>query len=135
MCVPGSVNEEPRLAGISHVLEHMVFKGTEHRPKGQVARDVEALGGYLNAATSFDKTYYLTDMPAAHWRTGMDVVKDMAFQAELNPKELEAEKNVVISELQRGEDSPMSKLFESLQVARAQKYAIRTPDNRLCGDH
>lgn len=113
----GSVNEEPRLAGISHVLEHMVFKGTEHRPKGQVARDVEALGGYLNAATSFDKTYYLTDMPAAHWRTGMDVVKDMAFQAKLDPKELEAEKNVVISELQRGEDSPMSKLFESLQVA------------------
>lgn len=113
----GSANEEPRHAGISHVLEHMVFKGTEHRPKGQVAREVEALGGYLNAATSFDKTWYLTDMPAAHWRTGMDVVKDMAFQAQLDPKELEAEKNVVISELQRGEDSPMRKLYENLQVA------------------
>ena len=113
----GSANEEPRHAGISHVLEHMVFKGTEHRPKGQVAREVEALGGYLNAATSFDKTWYLTDMPAAHWRTGMDVVKDMAFQARLDPKELEAEKNVVISELQRGEDSPMRKLYENLQVA------------------
>lgn len=78
---------------------------------------MEALGGYLNAATSFDKTWYLTDMPAAHWRTGMDVVKDMAFQAQLDPKELEAEKNVVISELQRGEDSPMRKLYENLQVA------------------
>lgn len=113
----GSANEAPGQAGISHLLEHMVFKGTEHRPKGQVARDVEALGGYLNAATSFDKTWYMTDMPAAHWRTGMDVVKDMAFQAQLDPKELEAEKNVVISELQRGEDSPMSKLYENLQVA------------------
>ncbi len=113
----GSANEEPRQAGISHLLEHMVFKGTEHRPKGQVARDVEALGGYLNAATSFDKTWYMTDMPAAHWRTGMDVVKDMAFQAQLDPKELEAEKSVVISELQRGEDSPMRKLYENLQVA------------------
>ncbi|MCD7984801.1 MAG: insulinase family protein, partial [Desulfovibrio sp.] len=113
----GSANEEPGHAGISHLLEHMVFKGTEHRPKGQVARDVEALGGYLNAATSFDKTWYMTDMPAAHWRTGMDVVKDMAFQAQLDPKELEAEKNVVISELQRGEDSPMRKLYENLQVA------------------
>lgn len=113
----GSAMENPEQAGISHVLEHMVFKGTSHRPKGQVARDVEALGGYLNAATSFDKTWYLTDMPAAYWRTGMDVVKDMAFQATLDPAELEAEKEVVISELQRGEDSPGRKLFENLQVA------------------
>ena len=77
----GSANEKPDQAGISHLLEHMVFKGTEHRPKGQVAQDVEALGGYLNAATSFDKTWYMTDMPAPHWRTGMDVVKEMAFPA------------------------------------------------------
>lgn len=113
----GSATEDPAQAGISHVLEHMVFKGTDHRPKGQVARDVEALGGYLNAATSFDKTWYITDMPAAHWRMGMDVVRDMAFQASLDPQELEAEKNVVISELERGEDSPMRKLFEDLQTA------------------
>ncbi|MBD5627417.1 MAG: insulinase family protein [Desulfovibrio sp.] len=113
----GSANEEPKHAGISHVLEHMVFKGTEHRPKGQVAKDVEALGGYLNAATSFDKTWYLTDMPAKHWRVGMEVVKEMAFQPTLDPAELEAEKNVVISELQRGEDSPQRKLYENLQTA------------------
>lgn len=113
----GSANEEPDQAGISHVLEHMVFKGTSHRPKGQVAKDVESLGGYLNAATSFDKTWYITDMPAQYWKTGMDVVKDMAFQASLDPAELEAEKNVVISELQRGEDSPMRQLYEKLQVA------------------
>ena len=95
----------------------MVFKGTEHRPKGQVAKDVEALGGYLNAATSFDKTWFITDMPAAHWRTGMDVVKEMAFQASLDPKELESEKKVVISELERDQDQPMSRLFESLQTS------------------
>lgn len=113
----GSANEDPAQAGISHVLEHMVFKGTSHRPKGQVAKDVEALGGYLNAATSFDKTWYITDMPAQHWQVGMDVVKDMAFQASLDSSELEAEKEVVISELQRGEDSPMRRLYEQLQVA------------------
>lgn len=113
----GSANEDPKYAGISHLLEHMVFKGTEHRPKGQVAKEVEALGGYLNAATSFDRTWYITDMPAQHWRTGISVVKDMAFGATLNPEELEAEKNVVISELERGEDSPMRKLYENLQVA------------------
>ena len=113
----GSSNEEPSQAGISHVLEHMVFKGTEKRPKGQVARDVESLGGYLNAATSFDKTWYLTDMPAAHWRMGMDVVRDMAFSPSLDPAELEAEKDVIVSELQRGKDSPTSRLFEELQTA------------------
>lgn len=113
----GSVNEAPAQAGISHLLEHMVFKGTDHRPKGQVARDVEALGGYLNAATSFDRTWYIVDLPAPHWRAGISVVKDMAFGATLDGAELEAEKDVVISELKRGEDSPMRKLYENLQTA------------------
>lgn len=113
----GSATEDPKTAGISHVLEHMVFKGTAHRPKGQIAKDVEAMGGYLNAATSFDKTWYITDMPATAWKMGMDVARDMAFQASLAPEELEAEKDVVISELERGEDSPQRKLYENLQVA------------------
>lgn len=123
----GSADEEPRVAGISHVLEHMVFKGTQSRPKGQVARDVEALGGYLNAATSFDKTWYMTDMPAAHWRVGMEVVKDMAFHPSLDPKELESEKNVVISELESGLDSPMRRLFESLQTAALKNTVYGRP--------
>lgn len=113
----GSANERPDQAGISHVLEHMVFKGTKDRPKGQIAQDVEELGGYLNAATSFDMTYYLTDMPAKHWRTGMDVVRDMAFNATLDAEELESEKNVIVSELQGDDDEPRRRLFESLQVA------------------
>jgi len=113
----GSANEDLKQAGISHLLEHMVFKGTDHRPKGQISREVEALGGYLNAATSFDKTWYITDMPAAHWRTGMDVVKEMAFQASLDAHELEAEKAVVISELERDQDSPNHRLFEALQTS------------------
>ena len=113
----GSANETAEQAGISHVLEHMVFKGTEKRPKGQVARDVESLGGYLNAATSFDKTWFITDMPAKHWKTGMDVVKDMAFHPSLGPAELEAEKDVIVSELKGGDDTPTRRLFEDLQVA------------------
>ena len=113
----GSANETAEQAGISHVLEHMVVKGTEKRPKGQVARDVESLGGYLNAATSFDKTWFITDMPAKHWKTGMDVVKDMAFHPSLDPAELEAEKDVIVSELKGGDDTPTRRLFEDLQVA------------------
>ncbi|MBO4368669.1 MAG: insulinase family protein, partial [Desulfovibrio sp.] len=113
----GSANERPEEAGISHVLEHMVFKGTESRPKGKVAEEIEALGGYLNAATSFDRTWYITDIPKEYWKTGIDVVKDMAFGACLDANDLEPEKDVIVSELQSGEDSPEHKLYEDLQTA------------------
>ncbi len=112
----GSAYETPDQAGISHQLEHMVFKGTEKRPKGAIATDVEKAGGYLNAATSFDYTVYLTDMPADQWTLGMDVLKDMAFHPSLDPKELESEKKVVLAERQRGEDSPGNRMFTRMQA-------------------
>lgn len=112
----GSAYETPDIAGISHQLEHMVFKGTEKRPKGAIATDIENAGGYLNAATSFDYTVYLTDMPSDQWRLGMDVLKDMAFHPSLDPEELESEKDVVLAELQRGEDSPSGRLFKLVQA-------------------
>ena len=111
----GSVSEMPDQAGISHLLEHMVFKGTEHRPKGAVAGDIEKFGGYVNAATSYDYTVYLADMPAAHWREGMDVLRDMAFFPTIDAQELASEKEVVLAELKRGEDSPQSRLFRLTQ--------------------
>lgn len=110
----GAAFESKEESGISHLLEHMVFKGTAERPKGEVARDVEAVGGYLNAYTSFDNTVYLTDMPAAHWKLGLDIVKDMAFSATLDPQDLASEKEVVVAELQRGKDSPSSRIFDIL---------------------
>lgn len=113
----GSAYEAPDQAGISHQLEHMVFKGTENRPKGAIAADVEKAGGYLNAATSFDYTVYLTDMPSAEWQLGLDVLKDMAFHPSLDPEELESEKEVVLAELKRGEDSPSGRLFKHAQAA------------------
>ncbi len=111
----GSAYETPADAGISHVLEHMVFKGTEKRPLGAVAKDIEAVGGYLNAATSFDYTVYLTDLPSKHWALGLDVAKDMAFHPTLDAKELESEKQVVLAELQRSLDNPGSRVFKELQ--------------------
>ncbi|WP_430735186.1 M16 family metallopeptidase [Halodesulfovibrio aestuarii] len=111
----GSGYEEPREAGISHVLEHMVFKGTKNYAKGQIAASIEELGGYLNAATSFDYTVYIADLPADAWKTGLKVLRDQAFFANIDPKELESEKKVIISELERGEDSPYGLLFKKLQ--------------------
>ncbi len=113
----GAAYEKPELAGISHLLEHMVFKGTKRRPKGAISSEVEAAGGYLNAATSFDYTVYITDTPSRHWKNGMDVVGDMAFHALIDPEELASEKEVVIAELKRGKDNPHSVLFEQVQTA------------------
>lgn len=112
----GSAFETAGQAGISHLLEHMVFKGTAKRAPGQVAEDIEGAGGYLNAATSFDHTVYIVDLPAASWTLGLDVIRDMAFGAALDPAELAREKGVVISELERGEDSPGTLLFQGIQA-------------------
>lgn len=111
----GSADELASQAGISHVLEHMVFKGTEKRPKGAVSREVEEAGGYLNAATRFDMTEYIIDLPAASWKLGMDIVRDMAFHPTLDAAELESEKKVVLAELKRGLDNPYSVLFQAAQ--------------------
>lgn len=113
----GSADEKASQAGISHVLEHMVFKGTAKRPKGAVSREVEAAGGYLNAATRFDMTEYIIDLPAASWKLGMDIVRDMAFHPTLDAAELESEKNVVLAELKRGLDNPYSVLFQAAQAS------------------
>lgn len=111
----GSAYETPKEAGLSHFLEHMVFKGTEKRTKGDIAGDIEKVGGYINAATSFDYTVYVVDVPARSWSDGLDVIKDMAFHSKFEPTEIESEKDVVISELEQREDAPQSRIFTLLQ--------------------
>jgi zinc protease len=112
----GSAYENPAQAGISHQLEHMVFKGTEKLGPGEAARLIESVGGDLNAATSFDYTMYYVEVPDKDWSLGLDTVTDMALHARIDPKELASEKQVVLSELARGEDTPGSRLFETYQA-------------------
>jgi len=111
----GSAYETPQIAGISHLLEHMVFKGTKKRGPGETAREIESVGGSMNAATSFDYTVYYVEVPEDKWALGLDVVTDMAFNPAIDPAELKSEKKVVLEELERGEDTPGSKLFQTLQ--------------------
>jgi zinc protease len=110
----GAAYEEPGQEGISHLLEHMVFKGSETRAPGETAREIESVGGSLNAGTSWDYTVYYVEVPDSEWKRGMDVVKDMGFGAKIDPAELEPERQVVLSELERGEDQPSSRLFKTL---------------------
>lgn len=110
----GSAYETEAQAGISHLLEHMVFKGTPSRPKGQISKEVEELGGYLNAATSFDYTVYIVDVPSNHFANGLDILHDMVFNAEIDAEELKSEKKVVLAELERNEDDPGNYMFQQI---------------------
>jgi len=107
----GSAYEAKGQEGISHLLEHMVFNSTVKRSKGAVAGDIEHAGGDINAATSFDYTRYMADLPSAQWKLGLDVFQDMIFGAKFDPDELEQEKKVVIAELTEGLDDPGRCLF------------------------
>ncbi|MEF2146307.1 MAG: pitrilysin family protein [Desulfovibrionaceae bacterium] len=111
----GSAYEDPAQAGISHLLEHMVFKGSAGRAPGETARVIESVGGSLNAGTSWDYTVYYVEVPDEEWKLGLETVRDMSFHANIDPAELAPEKEVVLSELERGEDTPGSKLFKTLQ--------------------
>lgn len=112
----GSGYESQKQAGLSHLLEHMVFKSTQKRPAGHVASDVESAGGEINASTSFDSTVFKVDLPADRWKLGLDVIKDMIFGAKFAPEELESERKVVLSELYRGRDNPGSRLMQMTQA-------------------
>src|SRR5258708_23328201 len=102
----GSADEPPELAGIAHVFEHMLFKGTARRGVGQIAREVEAAGGEINAWTSFDETVYHVVMAAPFFDTGLEILADALASAAFDPAELEPERKVVLEEIKQGLDSP-----------------------------
>ncbi len=106
----GSAWEKPEEAGMSHLLEHMVFKGSKTSGPG-VDKLVENAGGSMNAYTSYDMTTFLTDLPSAKWRQAMTAVRDLAFDPLLKQSDLEAEREVVIAEMKQRGDSPSTKLF------------------------
>src|SRR5213595_1150245 len=87
----GSADEPPELAGIAHVFEHMLFKGTARRGVGQIAQEVEAAGGEINAWTSFDQTVYHLVLASQYFDTGLDILADALFQSSFDPDELQRE--------------------------------------------
>lgn len=108
----GSVNETLAESGISHVLEHMVFKGTKKYGPSDIDQIVESKGGVMNAATSKDYTFYYINIPSYNAETAFDTISEMVFRAKFIPDELEKEKPVIVQEIKRGADSPTSKMWE-----------------------
>lgn len=117
----GSRNEEAKVSGISHFLEHMVFKGSIKRPTAkEISSAVDAIGGEFNAATSKDWTNFYIKTGVNNLETAFDVLSDMVLHPLLKEDEIEREKGTIIQEIAMYEDTPMVKIgevFENLTFA------------------
>ena len=111
----GSRDERADEHGISHFLEHMAFKGTTNRTARQIAEEIEAVGGDLNAATSVESTAYFSRVLRADVPLALDVLSDILSNPTFEPEELAREKNVIVQEIGAVEDAPDDLIFEYLQ--------------------
>jgi zinc protease len=116
----GSVYETEKERGITHLIEHMIFKGTEKRGPGEVAKEIESVGGSINAYTSLDYTVYHCVVPKQFLNNALDVLYDAVFHSSFDPEELEREKKVVIEEIRMRDDRPKTRL-SSLSMETAYK--------------
>ncbi|HMO50509.1 MAG TPA: pitrilysin family protein [Kiritimatiellia bacterium] len=103
----GSIHEGANLgAGLSHYMEHMIFKGTPNRGPADITREIDEAGGSINAYTAHDRTVFYADLPARNWKVGIDVLSDAVMNASLPEDEWEREKEVILREFAMGYDSP-----------------------------
>jgi zinc protease len=123
----GAADEKPPHLGIAHLHEHMLFKGTAKRKVGQIARDVEAVGGEINAWTSFDQTVYHVVMAAQELDAGVDILSDALSASTFDKDELAREIQVVIEEIRRAKDSPARRLSNALFETVFTKHPYRRP--------
>ncbi|HET7085027.1 MAG TPA: pitrilysin family protein [Rhizomicrobium sp.] len=113
----GSRNEEPAQMGISHMLEHMAFKGTARRSARAIAEEIEAVGGVLNAYTSREQTAFHARVLKADVPLALDMIGDILTSPAFEPPELERERQVVLQELGQARDTPDDIVFDHLQSA------------------
>jgi zinc protease len=110
----GSTAEPAARAGMSHILEHMAFKGTKRRGPGQIAREVESVGGEINAYTSFDQTVYHITLSGRFLENALDILADTLGNSVFDPAELMRELEVILEEVRMNEDDPGRVVFKSL---------------------
>lgn len=109
----GSVYETKHLSGISHFLEHMVFKGTRTRSPRDIVMEIESVGGVINAGTGKELTQFYVRIYHAHMDKAVDILTDLVFKPLFDSEELEKEKGVVLEEVRMGEDNPDEYLVDS----------------------
>ena len=124
----GSVHEENHLgAGLSHYMEHMIFKGTPTRGPAEITRAIDEAGGEINAYTAHDRTVFHADLPSKSWKVGVDVLSDAVMHAAFPEEEWQREKDVILREFAMGYDSPDRELSKLLWSTAFRVHPYRLP--------
>ena len=103
----GAAYEDEKIKGISHFLEHLMFKGTKTRSHEEIVREIEKKGGILNAYTSEEITSYWAKLPSKHFFSGLNITSDLILNPKIDKIEFEKEKNVIIEEIKMYKDNPL----------------------------
>ncbi len=123
----GSVFEKCEDNGMSHFIEHMLFKGTKTRTAKQIAQEMDAVGGHLNAFTGKECTCYYSKIVDEHLPKALDILADMLLNSLMDPMELEKEKGVILEEILMYEDSPEDLASDLLAKALFQQHPLGNP--------
>src|SRR5213596_1974801 len=127
-CATGSIDEDQHLgAGLSHILEHMLFKGTKTRSANQIAQSIQDVGGYINAYTSFDRTVFWIDVPKDGVSTALKALSDATMNSTLPPDEYKKEQEVIRREFAMGMDDPDRMVTLLLFGTAYQRHPYRFP--------
>ncbi|MEQ8189415.1 MAG: pitrilysin family protein [Candidatus Eremiobacterota bacterium] len=121
----GSNNEEDHMAGIAHFIEHMLFKGTEKRKVGEISKEIEELGGYLNGFTSYEATAYQITIPKENFSKGLEILLDALKNSSFDPLEIEKEGQVIIEECKMRDDTPGVRSWENLMKLAFKQHRYR----------
>lgn len=123
----GSRDENKKTNGVSHFVEHMVFKGTRHYRVHQIAQSLESVGGYLNAFTTKENTCYYARILDEHLEKAIDVLSDLVQYPLFETREIEREKQVVIEEIKNIEDNPDDLIHDYFDQSLFQKHPLAYP--------
>lgn len=127
-CATGSIYEDQHLgAGLSHILEHMLFKGTKTRSTNEIAQKIQDVGGYINAYTSFDRTVFWIDVPKHGVTAALDILADAMMNSTLPPEEYQKEQEVIRREFAMGMDDPDRVAALLLFATAYQRHPYRFP--------
>jgi zinc protease len=125
----GSKNEREHEAGVSHFLEHMMFKGSSRFGKGEIDRSTTELGGSNNAFTSYDHTAYWFELASDRWEKALEIEADRMRTLLLDRAEFDAERAVVLEELSMGKDDPWRALPSACRTRAPPRHPYRRPSS------
>ncbi len=124
----GAVNEGEFLgAGLSHFVEHMIFKGTPTRPVGQISKEINDAGGEINAYTAQDRTVFHATLPGDSWKVGFDVLADAVMNATFPKNEWARERDVILREFAMGKDNPDRQIYKLMGGTAYRVHPYRVP--------